>query len=136
MARGGSDELKYDAMLKVLSGLMTDVEGEQDTVNRLWKELQNIAQSKGIDLDAGVSTTQKGKAGAMYTVSQDSFNRVEGIATSIQSHIISIDTKFDNIAQQFSLQLDTMNAIVNNTSPISAIYALLQTIQRDGLNVK
>ena len=136
IAGGGSDELKYDAMLKVLSGLMTDVEGEQDTVNRLWKELQTIAQSKGIDLDAGVSTTQKGQAGAMYTVSQDSFNRVEGIATSIQSHIISIDTKFDNIAQQFSLQLDTMNAIVNNTSPISAIYALLQTIQRDGLNVK
>ena len=132
----GDEEEKYEAMLGVLSALMDDVQNEQDTVNSLWQRLNDIAKEKGIDLKAAETTTQTGRAGAMYTVSQDSFTRLEGIATSIQAHMISVDTKFDNIAQQFTLQLDAMNAIVNNTAPISAIYALMQTIQRDGLNVK
>ena len=132
----GNEEEKYSAMLDVLSQLMDDTAAEQETVNTLWQRLKDIAKEKGLNLEESTTTTQTGKAGAMYTVSQDSFTRLEGIATSIQAHITSVDLKFDNIAQQFSLQLDAMNAIVTNTSPIAAIYALLLTIQRDGLNVK
>ena len=132
----GNEEEKYSAMLDVLAQLMDDTAAEQETVNTLWQRLKDIAKEKGLNLDESTTTTQTGKAGAMYTVSQDSFTRLEGIATSIQAHITSVDLKFDNIAQQFSLQLDAMNAIVTNTSPIAAIYALLLTIQRDGLNVK
>jgi hypothetical protein len=132
----GTEEEKYAAMLDVLSALMTDVSNEQDTVNTLWAQVQALMQSKGFDSDAGPTTTQTGHAGVMTTVSQDSFNRVEGIATSIQAHAISIDAKFDNIAQQFTLQLDAMNAIIINTAPIASIYALLQAMQRDGINVK
>lgn len=132
----GSDEEKYEAMLGVLSQLMDDTAKEQETVNSLWQRLKDIAKEKGFSLHDDTTITQTGKTGALYTVSQDSFSRMEGIATSIQAHITSIDLKFDNIAQQFSLQLEAMNAIVTNTSPIAAIYALLLTIQRDGLNVK
>ena len=132
----GNEEEKYSAMLDVLSQLMDDTAAEQETVNTLWQRLKDIAKEKGLNLEESTATTQTGKAGAMYTVSQDSFTRLEGIATSIQAHITSVDLKFDNIAQQFSLQLDAMNAIVTNTSPIAAIYTLLLTIQRDGLNVK
>ena len=130
----GTEEEKYEAMLGVLSSALDDIEGAQDDFTMLWERYKALAKEKGIDLSP--SETQQGKAGAMYTVSQDSFTRMEGIATSIQAHITSVDLKFDNIAQQFSLQLEAMNAIVSNTSPIAAIYALLLTIQRDGLNVK
>ena len=130
----GTEEEKYAAMIDVLSGLLDDVEGAQDDFTMLWDRYKALAKEKGIDLSP--SETQQGKAGAMYTVSQDSFTRMEGIATSIQAHITSVDLKFDNIAQQFSLQLEAMNAIVSNTSPIAAIYALLLTVQRDGLKVK
>ena len=130
----GTEEEKYEAMLGVLSSALDDIEGAQDDFTLLWERYKALAKEKGIDLSP--SETQQGKAGAMYTVSQDSFTRMEGIATSIQAHITSVDLKFDNIAQQFSLQLDAMNAIVSNTSPIAAIYALLLTVQRDGLKVK
>lgn len=130
----GTEEEKYEAMLGVLSSALDDIEGAQDDFTMLWERYKALAKEKGIDLSP--SETQQGKAGAMYTVSQDSFTRMEGIVTSIQAHITSVDLKFDNIAQQFSLQLEAMNAIVSNTSPIAAIYALLLTIQRDGLNVK
>lgn len=130
----GTEEEKYEAMLGVLSSALDDIEGAQDDFTLLWERYKALAKEKGIDLSP--SETQQGKAGAMYTVSQDSFTRMEGIVTSIQAHITSVDLKFDNIAQQFSLQLEAMNAIVSNTSPIAAIYALLLTVQRDGLKVK
>lgn len=130
----GAEEEKYEAMLGVLSSALDDIEGAQDDFTMLWERYKALAKEKGIDLSP--SETQQGKAGAMYTVSQDSFTRMEGIVTSIQAHITSVDLKFDNIAQQFSLQLEAMNAIVSNTSPIAAIYALLLSVQRDGLKVK
>ena len=130
----GTEEEKYEAMLGVLSSALDDIEGAQDDFEMIWERLKALAKEKGIDLEP--SETQQGKAGAMYTVSQDSFTRMEGIATSIQSHITSIDLKFDNIAAQFTAQLDAMNAIVTNTSPISSIYTLMSTIYREGLKVK
>ena len=130
----GTQEEKYEAMLAVLSGTLDDIEGAQDDFTMLWERYKALAKEKGIDLEP--SETQKGKAGAMYTVSQDSFTRMEGIATSIQSHITSVDLKMDNIATQFSLLLDAMNAVITNTSPISSIYTLLNIIYREGLKVK
>ena len=130
----GTQEEKYEAMLAVLSGTLDDIEGAQDDFTMLWERYKALAKEKGIDLSP--SETQQGKAGAMYTVSQDSFTRMEGIATSIQSHITSVDLKMDNIATQFSLLLDAMNAVITNTSPISSIYTLLNIIYREGLKVK
>lgn len=130
----GTEEEKYEKMLGVLSSALDDIEGAQADFEMIWERLKALAKEKGIDLSP--SETQQGKAGAMYTVSQDSFTRMEGIATSIQSHITSIDLKFDNIAAQFTAQLDAMNAIVTNTSPISSIYTLMSTIYREGLKVK
>lgn len=130
----GTEEEKYEKMLGVLSSALDDIEGAQTDFEMIWERLKALAKEKGIDLSP--SETQQGKAGAMYTVSQDSFTRMEGIATSIQSHITSIDLKFDNIAAQFTAQLDAMNAIVTNTSPISSIYTLMSTIYREGLKVK
>lgn len=130
----GTEEEKYEKMLGVLSSALDDIEGAQADFEMIWERLKALAKEKGIDLSP--SETQQGKAGAMYTVSQDSFTRMEGIATSIQAHITSIDLKFDNIAAQFTAQLDAMNAIVTNTSPISSIYTLMSTIYREGLKVK
>lgn len=131
----GSDEEKYDAMLDVLSQLMTDVDKEQETATMLWNRVKEIAAAQGIDFDQKGVTSQTGKAGAMYTVSQDSFTRAEGILTSIQAHVASGDLKLDNITSQLIQQLDALNAIAANTAPISEIYALLIAIQREGLRV-
>ena len=130
----GTEEEKFEAMMAVLDSALDDITESQDVATEWWNRLKTMAKNKGFDLDGG--ETQQGKAGAMYTVSQDSFTRMEGIATSIQSHITSIDLKFDNIAAQFTAQLDAMNAIVTNTSPISSIYTLMSTIYREGLKVK
>lgn len=131
----GTEEEKYDAMLAVLSGVLTDVEAEQDVVNQLYNRFRDMAAAQGIDIDQQQGATQSGKAGAMYTVSQDSFTRAEGILTSIQAHVASGELKMDNITAQLIQQLDVLNAIVSNTAPIAEIYTLLITMQREGIRV-
>ena len=132
----GTDDEKFDAMLAILSQVATNVSAEQETANELYQRYKDMAAKNGIDIDASSSVSQTGKAGAMYAVSQDSFTRMEGIATSIQGHSASIDLKFDSIASQMSMHLTALNTIANNTSPIAQIYSLLVAIDRDGLNVK
>lgn len=131
----GTDEEKFDAMMAILGQVLEDVSGEQSRVNSLYEQFKVMAAEKGFDFDSS-SSSQTGKAGTMYTVSQDSFTRMEGIATSIQGHSASIDLKFDSIASQMSMHLNALNTIANNTSPIAQIYSLLVAIDRDGLNVK
>jgi hypothetical protein len=131
----GTDEEKFDAMMAILGQVVADVSGEQSRVNSLYVQFKAMAAEKGFDFDSS-SSSQTGKAGAMYTVSQDSFTRMEGIATSIQGHSASMDLKFDSIASQMSMHLNALNTIANNTSPIAQIYSLLVAIDRDGLNVK
>ena len=131
----GADDEKFDAMLAILSQVATNVSDKQDTANELYQRYKDMAAKNGIDVDAS-SSAQTGKAGAMYTVSQDSFTRMEGIATSIQGHSASMDLKVDNITSQMTMHLDALNVIANNTSPIAQIYSLLVAIERDGLNVR
>lgn len=131
----GTDEEKFDAVMAILGQVLDDVSGEQARANSLYEQFKMMAAEKGFDFDSS-SSSQTGKAGAMYTVSQDSFTRMEGIATSIQGHSASIDLKFDGIASQMSMHLNALNTIANNTSPIAQIYSLLVAIDRDGLNVK
>ena len=131
----GTDDEKFDAMLAILSQVATNVSDKQDTANELYQRYKDMAAKNGIDVDAS-SSAQTGKAGAMYTVSQDSFTRMEGIATSIQGHSASMDLKVDNITSQMTMHLDALNVIANNTSPIAQIYSLLVAIERDGLNVR
>ncbi len=130
----GTQEEIYEAMLDRIEQLLTDVEGEQDDVNMLWERVKTMAKAQGIDWDK-TSESQSGKAGAMYTVSQDSFTRMEGILTSIQAHVVSGDLKMDNITLQLTQQLDTLYRIADNTAPIAQIYTIMTAIYREGLRV-
>lgn len=130
----GSETEKFEATVAVLDAMLSDISNAQDDVTKLQDAFNQIGKKYGIDMTE--ATTQSGKAGAMYTVSQDSFTRIEGIVTSIQAHLASGDLKLDNIFTALSEQLNAMNAIVSNTAPIAQIYALLNTIHREGLNVK
>ena len=132
----GTDDEKFEAMLAILSQMSSDVSAKQDMAAELYEQYKAMAAKNGIDIEAGNTVSQTGKAGAMYTVNQDSFTRMEGIATSIQGHSASMDLKMDNITSQMAMHLDALNVIANNTSPIGQIYSLLVAIERDGINVK
>lgn len=133
-----SDEERFSAMLNIFGDLVTKVYGQQEAMENWMADAKDIAAKEGItifDDDEG-GTTQQGKAGALYTVSQDSFSRIEGLATSIQMHAAASDLKLGNIVDAMSESLDALNALVRNTDVLPRMYALWEKIRRDGLKAK
>ena len=133
-----SDEERFSAMLNIFGDLVTEVHGQQKAMENWMAAAKDIAAKEGFtifDDDEG-GTTQQGKAGALYTVSQDSFSRIEGLATSIQMHAAASDLKLGNIVDAMSESLDALNALVRNTDVLPRMYALWRKVWRDGLKAK
>lgn len=129
-----SDEERFAQWSETMKSLVSDAMNQQDDFNRLWEEFRRIAKENGLSIDEEAGTSQQsGKAGAIQTVTQDSFSRVEGLVTSVQIHSAKIDENIEGIVPVLKGSLEAMNAIRENTEPIPQIYELLQTIKRDGL---
>lgn len=129
-----SDEERFAQWSETMKSLVSDAMEQQDDFNRLWEEFRRIAEENGLSIDEEAGTSQQsGKAGAIQTVTQDSFSRVEGLVTSVQIHSANIDENIEGIVPVLKGSLEAMNAIRENTEPIPRIYELLQTIKRDGL---
>lgn len=129
-----SDEERFAQWSETMKSLVSDAMEQQDDFNRLWEEFRRIAKENGLSIDEEAGTSQQsGKAGAIQTVTQDSFSRVEGLVTSVQIHSAKIDENIEGIVPVLKGSLEAMNAIRENTEPIPQIYELLQTIKRDGL---
>lgn len=129
-----SDEERFAQWSETMKSLVSDAMEQQDDFNRLWEEFRRIAEENGLSIDEEAGTSQQsGKAGAIQTVTQDSFSRVEGLVTSVQIHSAKIDENTEGIVPVLKGSLEAMNAIRENTEPIPQIYELLQTIKRDGL---
>lgn len=129
-----SDEERFAQWSETMKSLVSDAMDQPDDFNRLWEEFRRIAEENGLSIDEEAGTSQQsGKAGAIQTVTQDSFSRVEGLVTSVQIHSAKIDENIEGIVPVLKGSLEAMNAIRENTEPIPQIYELLQTIKRDGL---
>ena len=74
-----SDEERFAQWSETMKSLVSDAMEQQDDFNRLWEEFRRIAEENGLSIDEEAGTSQQsGKAGAIQTVTQDSFSRVEG----------------------------------------------------------
>lgn len=131
-----SDEERFSKWSEAMQQLMTDALGQEDEFNKLWAEFRRIAAESGISIDSMENTTQQsGKSGAMQTVSQESFSRVEGLVTSIQIHSANFDDNLEGIVPVLSQSLNALQTIAGHTGSLPQIYELLEAIRRDGLKV-
>ena len=129
-----SDEEKFAAWTAAMDSLFSGVAGSADDITAYWDKLKEIAAKYGISLDdPAATTTQSGKAGAMHTVSQDSFSRMEGILTSIQLNAAIGNMKLENISTQMGEHLRVLNGIHEHTEQI---LKLIGKVIKEGLKVK
>lgn len=131
-----SDEERFNKYADILGAMTDEALGQQDKINDLLAAYEAAAIRNGLSLSDPETMTQTGKAGALQTVTQDSFSRVEGLITSIQIHAASIDEEVEGSSEQLSQALSQLRIIAENTSPIKAIYDLLVVIDREGVKIK
>lgn len=134
---GLSDEERFARWSEVMQQLVSDAMGQQDDFNRLWAEFRRIAAEAGLSIDDIQGTTQSGKAGAVNTVTQEAFSRVEGLVTSIQIHEANVDKAVEEgIVPVLGRSLEALNRIRINTDTLPLMYEMLAKFDREGIKVK
>ena len=133
-----SDEDKIKAYTEVLKNMITDAAGQQGEASELWNSIKEWAEQQGIDMsDPNQGTSQSGKAGAVNTVTQEAFSRVEGLVTSIQIHEANVDKAVEEgIVPALGKSLDALNKIKVNTDALPLMYEMLSKFDREGIKVK
>lgn len=131
----GTDEEKTARMMEVFDNLFRAIPEAQESVDKYYEMYKALAAKYGYDIGPE-GTGQTGAAGAMHTVSQESFTRMEGILTSIQAHVAERDLQLDNITDILLSQLEAHRAIVSNTQVLPMLYALLMKMNQFGINVR
>lgn len=135
---GLSDEERFAKWSDAMQQLVSDAMGQQDDFNRLWAEFRRIAAEAGLSIDEIQSEpSQSGRAGAVNTVTQESFSRVEGLVMAIQLHEANVDRAVEEgIVPVLGRSLEALNRIRINTDTLPLMYEMLAKFDREGIKVK
>ena len=84
-------------------------------------------------------TTQSGRAGSFNVMSQDQGTKLEGLFTSAEIHLVSIDEKMDDVSEKMSQAADNLRKIEENTKrtadKVEEISDNIEKIIRDGIKI-
>lgn len=136
-----SDTERFKQYAAVIGGLTGDLKTAIPEANELLKLFKDEAKKQGLDIfrpDSDVSS-QSGKSGAYTTMSQDTGTKLEGLFTSVQDHLSSIDKIAARIENAQQDDIKYLTIIADNTAYckfMEPIYELLQKFDRDGITVK
>ncbi len=126
-----SEEEKFDKYADILGSMTDDALAQQDRVNALLSKVEEAADRNGLSIKGDESTTQTGQAGAIQTVTQDSFSRVEGLVTSIQIHSANMDEALESSTEILSQSFMQLQLIASNTNALPQIYGLLVQLRQE-----
>lgn len=133
------EDIAKDAMN--LIGKFYDNIGSSMNASQEWLEKwKEEAKKQGFDLWENSDAQQKGGAGAFQTMSQEQGTKLEGLFTSVQDHVSSMDDKMDDLSSVGYESLDVLRSIDNNTrgcnEKLEKLSDDISEIKRDGIKVK
>ena len=103
-------------------------------------ERDKMAAAFGWSADDGSSSSsQSGRAGAVTTITEETAGKIEGIATSIQIHVISMDDKMTDISQYAYEAIGILNTIAENTAFCKYLEGIadgMERMERDGVKMR
>lgn len=131
-----TDNDRFTAWSDVLKRMLSAAADRQDDVAALWDELSKFAAENGFDIGDTEGSSQTASAGAVQTVTQEAFSRVEGLVTSIQIHAARMDDNGERTVTVLGRSLEALHEINDSCKSLPLIYALLQRMEYDGVKVR
>ena len=110
--------------------------------NTAWETMKESFSEAGIDLEGKEkeeNSEQSGRSGSFTTMSQEQGTKLEGLFTSVQDHVSSIDTIVFDISRSMYEASDSLVAIVRNTGycyHLEQMAADISELKRDGIKMK
>ena len=112
---------------------------QEKLTDAMLSERDKMAAAFGWRAEEGSGSTQSGRAGAVTTVTEETAGKIEGISTSIQIHVISMDDKLTDISQYAYEAIGILNTIAENTAfckRLEDIADAIEKMERDGVKMK
>lgn len=110
---------------------------QENIVNAMLKERDEAMKTFGWTSES--SQQQSGRSGSFTTMSQEQGTKLEGLFTSVQDHVSSIDTTVFDISRSMYEASDSLVAIVRNTGycyHLEQMAADISELKRDGIKMK
>lgn len=102
--------------------------------------LDAMAGAAGVDLNGGSGTSQSGKSGSFAAMTQDRGTKLEGLFTSVQMHVVSIDEQMEDVSEKMAQATEHLRKIEDNTGrtadKVEEVSESIKKIIRDGIKTK
>lgn len=112
---------------------------QQELTDSMLAEREKMAAAFGWSAeDGGASSSQSGHAGAITTITEETGGKIEGVVTSVQIHVISMDDKLTDISQYAYEAIGILNVIAENTAfckCLEDIADAMERMDRDGIKM-
>ena len=112
---------------------------QQELTDSMLAEREKMAAAFGWSAeDGGASSSQSGHAGAVTTITEETGGKIEGMVTSVQIHVISMDDKLTDISQYAYEAIGILNVIAENTAccrRLEDIADAMERMDRDGIKM-
>lgn len=132
-----SDEARFAAYANILDTLTSEVTRDSGKATNLLTQFKKMAKEHGISMYA--SEGQQGRSGSIETMTQEQGTKLEGLMTSAQIHLASIDLKMEDVSKQMTLSQKSLAKIEENTSYCQRLDEIADTMaemKRNGIKVK
>lgn len=135
-----SDEEKFLKQAEILAELTKNAVSEQEKANEMYQIAKDAAASQGIDIFEPERETQSGNAGGGFeTMTQEQGTKLEGLFTSAQMHLSSIDERMEYEAVAMHAAADQLTEIAANTAYckyLKEIKEYIEYMKTNGIKVK
>lgn len=133
-----------EELMRGVAALTGDlIERYGENIPALEGMLTNVAEMldrSGIDIRDSGGTSQSGRAGGFAAMSQDQGTKLEGLFTSAQIHLASIDERTEDVVARMNAAEGYLARIAENTETSAArageIKELITEILRDGIKTR
>lgn len=133
-----SEEERFAAYARILDELTVGVSADSGKVASLLEQFKRMATERGINI-FGAGAEQQGRAGSLETMTQAQGTKLEGLMTSAQIHLASLDIKFEDVAKQMTHATTHLAKIEKNTAycqRLEGIATDIAELKRNGIKVK
>lgn len=132
-----SEEERFAAYARILDRLTADVAADSGKAASLLEYFKKKAKEHGIDIFGGAA--QQGRAGSLETMTQAQGTKLEGLMTSAQIHLASMDIKLEDAVKQMQAStrhLERIERYTKHCERLEDIADDIKVLARDGIKVK
>lgn len=132
-----SEQERFAAYARVLDDLTANVVADSGKASSLLEQFKRMAKERGVDIFGG--TAQQGRAGSLETMTQAQGTKLEGLMTSAQIHLASMDIKLEDAVKQMQAStrhLERIERYTKHCERLEDIADDIKVLARDGIKVK